>query len=126
MPDTTRDLTVTGRQIADALEGLPVEVEIGPEVARSPMTGGWLAVIEGTVRSPGAVAAAILMMQVPEFGEPATAVPDDGTARVTMQRDDLLQVLGWVNAHRLPGDWEPGFLSRFLAAADKAVARDGE
>jgi len=117
--EVTRDLTVTGRQIAEALEGLPVEVEIGPNVARSPKTDGWLAVIEGTVRNPGAVAAAILT-QVPEFGQPRAS--DDGQVSLTINRDVLLKVIGWVNAHRPPGDWEPGFLSRFLTAADEAVA----
>lgn len=119
-PDVTRDLTVTGRQIADALEGLPVEVEVEPGVAKSPKTGGWLAVIEGTVSKPGAVAAAILT-QVPGFGEPRAS---DGTVSLTMQRDHLLEMIGWVNAHRPVGEWEPGFVSRFLTAAGKAAGRD--
>lgn len=30
------------------------------------------------------------------------------------------RMIGWVSAHRPPGDWEPGFLSTFLEAADRA------
>lgn len=48
----------------------------------------------------------------------------DGTVSVTMQRDDLLQVLGWASAHLPEGDWCPGHVTRFLLAAEKAVKPD--
>lgn len=116
-PAVIRDLTVTGRQIADALNGLAVEIEIKPGVAKSPMTGAWLAVVEGTVSNPGAVAAAILG-RVPGFGEPRQAAA--GVA-VRLTRDDALRLEGWINAHRPPGDWDPDFLGRALRAIKKAT-----
>jgi len=33
-------------------------------------------------------------------------------------------MIGWINAHRPPGDWEPGFLSQFTETARKAVLGD--
>jgi len=99
MADITCDLTVSGRQIADALEGLPVEVVVEPGVAKSPRTGGWLAVIEGTVQSPGKVTAAILG-RVPGFGQPGLP---EGTVEGRACKHCLFDI--WPD----PRGWRLGF-----------------
>jgi hypothetical protein len=42
---------------------------------------------------------------------------------------NLLKLIGWIEAHRPPGDWEPGFLGRCLISLEQAtegVALDKE
>lgn len=41
--------------------------------------------------------------------------------RMPINRDDLLMMIGWVQAHRPPGDWEPGFISTFIGIASRTV-----
>lgn len=38
-----------------------------------------------------------------------------------INRDELLMVVGWVQAHRPPGDWEPGFISNFIGIANRTA-----
>jgi hypothetical protein len=45
--------------------------------------------------------------------------PDDRI--VIVNRNHLLKFIGWVEAHRPPGDWEPGFLGQCLSALDAAT-----
>ena len=40
---------------------------------------------------------------------------------VPLPRDMALLMVGWVNAHRPPNDWEPSFLGHFLRAVNQAV-----
>jgi hypothetical protein len=47
-----------------------------------------------------------------------------GDRIVVLNNVNLLKFTGWVEAHRPPGEWEPGFLGRALAALE--AARDGE
>ena len=35
---------------------------------------------------------------------------------VSMNRDTLLLLMGWINAHRPQGDWDPYFLTAALEA----------
>jgi len=41
---------------------------------------------------------------------------------ITISRDNALMLLGWINAHRPPGDWEPEFLMPFIVATKMAVS----
>jgi hypothetical protein len=53
--------------------------------------------------------------------ETRTEDEGNGIVRLPVSRDDLLMLAGWANAHRPVGDWEPKFLSRFMAATAKAT-----
>jgi hypothetical protein len=47
---------------------------------------------------------------------------------VSMNRDQWCMLVGWMEAHRPPGDWEPGFLTGSLTtiqAALREAAGDG-
>jgi hypothetical protein len=43
-----------------------------------------------------------------------------GDRIVVLNNVNLLKLIGWIEAHRPPGDWEPGFLGRALAALEAA------
>ena len=46
-----------------------------------------------------------------------------GDVIITMNEKHLLKFTGWVEAHRPPGEWEPGFLGNALRALE--TAREG-
>lgn len=48
------------------------------------------------------------------------------TVKVEINRDLLLRLIGWIEAHRPPGDWEPGFLSIVLRGLEQAVELEGD
>jgi len=43
-----------------------------------------------------------------------------GDVVVTMNRNALLKFIGWTEAHRPPGEWEPTFLGGCLSALNSA------
>jgi len=71
---------------------------------------------DGYIADPGMTASRIYALLT------SPLVSDPGAVCITVSRDNALRLEGWINAHRPPGDWEPGFLSRVLAAIDKATA----
>ncbi len=44
-----------------------------------------------------------------------------GERIVLMNGTALLKLIGWIEAHRPPGEWEPGFLGQCLAALEGAT-----
>jgi len=43
---------------------------------------------------------------------------------IKLDRDVALQLIGWMNAKRPDGDWEPEFLSTALIALGRATASE--
>lgn len=43
------------------------------------------------------------------------------TVEVRMNRDSMLRLVGWIHAHRPPGDWEPPFLVGCLMSFERAA-----
>lgn len=70
---------------------------------------------DGYVADPGMTASRIYALLTSPLASDPRAVC------ITIARDDALRLEGWINAHRPPGDWEPGFLSRALTAIGNAT-----
>lgn len=48
-------------------------------------------------------------------------IDQPGGINFVLQRDTALLLLGWIQAHRPPGDWEPGFLGVVIGLLERTV-----